>query len=117
MRLGFFSWALCVCVCGAAGVVGAAERAGGGKLAYEVQSSHGRVWIAATTIDGARVRQLVRPSRLHEWRDFSWSPDGRELVASSDEIVVARDGGESRIVVPTIRRTSFEAVRWSPKGD
>ena len=99
-----------------AGAAAAAEKASGGKLAYRVFGSHGRTWIVATNIDGTKVRQLVRPVH-HDWSEYSWSPNGKKLAASLDEIVVARDGGPSRTVVPAARGTGIDGVRWSPKSN
>jgi Tol biopolymer transport system component len=97
-----------------AGAAAAAEKASGGKLAYRVFGSHERTWIVATNIDGTKVRQLVRPVH-HDWSEYSWSPDGKKLAASLDEIVVARDGGPTRTVVPAAGGTGIDGVRWSPK--
>jgi WD40 repeat protein len=105
-----------VVICSAAGSSAAAEKAGGGKLAYQVHGPRGRSWIVASNIDGTNVRPLV-PTTRHDWSEYSWSPDGNKLAAEADAIVVARDGGPSRIVVPATRRTRIVAVRWSPKNN
>jgi Tol biopolymer transport system component len=107
---------LSVVICSAASSSAAAEKAGEGKLAYLVHGSHRRSWIVATNIDGTNVRRLVPPIR-HAWSGYSWSPDGKRVAASADAIVVARDGGSSRIVVPRAGGTSIELVRWSPTND
>lgn len=107
---------LSVVICSVAGSSAASEKAGGGKLAYRVFGSHGRTWIVATNIDGTKVRQLVRPVH-HEWTGSLWSPDGKKLAASADEIVVAHDGGPSRTVVPAAGGTGIDDVRWSPKSN
>jgi hypothetical protein len=96
------------------GAAAASEKASGGKLAYRVFGSLERTWIVATNIDGTKVRQLVRPVH-HDWSEYSWSPDGKKLAASVDEIVVARDGGPTRTVVSAAGGTGIDGVRWSPK--
>jgi hypothetical protein len=114
-----------VLICGVAGstVAGstaAAGDSGGGKLAYVVHGARKRSWIVAEDIDGMNVRRLVPPAE-RGWNSFEWAPDGTALYAERtaasgqpDAIVVASDGGVSRIVMRAPQRMSIPSVRWSP---
>jgi hypothetical protein len=109
-----------VLICGVAGSTAAVGDSGGGKLAYEVHGARQRSWIVAEDLNGMNVRRLV-PAAEHGWRSFDWAPDGTALSAERtaasgdlDAIVVASDGGASRIVVRVRRRMNIRTVRWSP---
>jgi WD40-like Beta Propeller Repeat len=115
-----FAVAGSVLICGVAGSTAAAGDSGGGKLAYVVHGARHRSWIVAEDTNGMNVRRLVPPAE-HGWGSFDWAPDGRSLFAERrgasgdlDAIVVASDGGASRIVVEVRRRMNIRSVRWSP---
>ena len=107
-------------ICAIAGATSAPADAVVGKLAYGVRTAHGRGWIVAVDVGGARVRRLL-PTARHGWSDFAWSPDGSRLAAvrigrggSRDAIAVATDGGGARFVTKAPRGTEIWEISWSP---